>query len=215
VKAVLGCLPYSSNRVKDFRNSGILEAEMRLHSTIAHLTVLMALCLFEAPLCYGTQSQIETNKLSEVIIATQYNNATQTSYSFLASIPISISETPEFNHFYITAAAEYLGRKPTPPEIVKIGFGSRPCHRSDTSEMEVTIWADGTRIYLGNLHLLVCDGGFKRESEFGTIEVSFNDFTRIAEATKVEVQIAEHRFELSDDARRGFQRFLQFMNGNR
>src|ERR1043165_9587958 len=110
---------------------------MRFYSTVARLLiVLMVLCLFEAPWCYGTQGQVEANKPPEVLIGTQYNNSTQTSYSFLCSIPIPISETPEFNHLYITAAAEYPGRKPIPPETVKIGFGSRPCYRSNASEPE-------------------------------------------------------------------------------
>ena len=187
---------------------------MRFYFTIIHhLTIAAMVCLPDVSWCYGTQDQAVENKESEVMIVTQYNNATRISRSVLHSIPLPISETAGFNHLYVNAAADYQGRKPTTPETIKIGFGSRPCHLSDESEPEVTIWADRILIYSGKLQLLVCSGGIQRESEFGTIDVSFNDFLGIAGAIKVEVKIGGHQFELSDDARRGFRRLIHFLNG--
>jgi hypothetical protein len=163
--------------------------------------------------CYATQQQRNQDQEPDIPIVTQYNNATRNSRSMLQGIPIPISETDEFNHLYVNAAADYSGRTPTIPKIIIMGFGSRPCHGTDAPEPEVSILADGVVIYFGKLRLLVCSGGIRRESEFGTIDIPYNDFVRITEAMRAYVQIGEHQFELGDDARRGFQRLTNFLNG--
>ena len=43
--------------------------------------------------------------------------------------------------------------------------------------------------------------------------IPYNNFVRITEAMRAYVQIGEHQFELGDDARRGFQRLTNSLNG--
>lgn len=172
------------------------------------------ICLSQTSLCFGKRYQLGEEQASQGMIVTQHNNATKTTRSLLTSIPIPTLETDDFNHLYVNAAMDYPGRKPTIPETVKIGVGSRPCHMSDKSEPEVTIWVDSTLIYTGRLQGLFCAGGIGRESEFGIVEVSYDNFVEIAEAIEVHFQVGEHQFRLSDDAQREFRKLINFVRRN-
>jgi hypothetical protein len=166
--------------------------------------------------CFGSQYELSPSQeiTRDLKIETQYDKSTRMTRSILHSIPVPTLDTSEFNHLYVNAAVDYYGRGPSIPETVKIGFDSRPCHMSDKSEPDVTIWADGRLVYSGKLQRLFCDGGIRRESEFGTIDVPFVGFTRVAEAIKVEVQIGEHQFVLSENAKEGFRKLAQFVSGS-
>lgn len=177
------------------------------------LSITVTVCFSGAFSCYAAQQQHNQSQEPDSPIVTQYNNATRNSRSLLQGIPVPISETDEFNHLYVNAAADYSGRTPAIPEIIIMGVGSRPCHGPDAPEPDVRILADGVVICSGKLRLLVCSGGIQRESEFGTIDIPYKDFVRITEAMRADVQIGEHQFELGDDARRGFQRLIDFLNG--
>lgn len=180
-------------------------------STIRHLTILILICLLGASACYGNQSKWVAHQVAGVEILTIYNDDTQTTFSVLHSVRISISETADLNHLSVNASAEYPGRKPSLPKNIQIGFDIQPCHTR--REPEVRIWADGNLVCSGRLFGPACTGNTKRESEYGTIEVPFKDFVRITEATRIQVHLGEHHFELNDDARKGFQSLIQFLRG--
>jgi hypothetical protein len=71
------------------------------------LSITVTVCFSGDFSCYAAQQQHNQSQEPDSPIVTQYNNATRTSRSLLQGIPVPISETDEFNHLYVNAAADY------------------------------------------------------------------------------------------------------------
>jgi hypothetical protein len=102
---------------------------------------------------------------------------------------------------------------PAIPKRVKIGFEYRPCHQSEPWTPKVTLYADGRYVCDIALRGELCEGGLGRETEFGTADIAFDDFRRLARANTVAMRVDDVETTINPSAGQAFRWFVAWQLG--
>src|SRR5262245_11656200 len=111
------------------------------------------------------------------------------------------------------ASFDAEARRPAIPTRVTIGFEYRPCHQSELWRPAMTLYADGRYVCDITLHAEFCQGGLGRETEFGTAEIAFDDFRRLARAVTLAVRVNDVETELNPSAGQALRWFVAWQLG--
>ena len=191
-----------------------------MRRTLLTVCVLVHLIVFSA----GTTRRVRGHQLDEFkdpsgrfVAYEQYVEESKIWHSVLQSV-CQVRHTnsavgAEFQLVSTNVSLDAVTHHPSIPAHVTIGFEYRPCHLHNPWTPKVTLHVDGRLICDLALRGEQCAGGPGRETEFGTADITLDDFRRLARANTLAVRVDDVETEINPLVGEAFRWFAAWQLG--